>query len=101
MSSWLLALFILVVWCLWAVVAVAEREAEDARRGIPEGQRGGVSLLPVIPVFPIGLWCIAWLIDRVVSPWGTWIVGSAHGVLAVCLTVSLVRALRCLRSLDR
>lgn len=98
--SWLLALFILVVWCLWVVAAAAQRAAEDARRGIPEGQRGGVSILPVIPVFPVVLWVIAWLIDRAFSPWGTWAIGVAHGVFAAYMAVSLVRDWRCLRTLD-
>jgi hypothetical protein len=98
--SWLLALFILVVWCLWAVAVAAQRAVEDARRGIPEGRRGGVSIFPVIPVFPVVLWGIGWLIDRAVSPWGTWAVGVAHGVFAACLAVSLSRDWPCLRSLD-
>lgn len=100
MPSWLLALFILVVWCLWAVAAAAQCAAEQARHGVPEGQRSGVSILPVIPVFPMVLWGIAWLIDRAASPWGTWAVGVAHGVFAAYLTVSVVRDWRCLRSLD-
>ena len=100
MPSWLLASLIFVVWCLWTV-AVAQRAAEDVRRGTPEGQRGGVSILPVIPAFPVVLWGIAWLIDRAIDPWGTWAVGVAHGVFAACLTVSLVRDWQCVRSLDR
>jgi hypothetical protein len=98
--SWLLASLIFVVWCLWAVAAVAQRAAEDVRRGTPEGQPGGVSILPVIPAFPVVLWGIAWLIDRVIDPWGTWAVAGAHGVFAACLVVTLVRDWRDLRSLD-
>jgi len=101
MPSWLLGLFFFFVWSLWAVAAVAQRAAEDARRGIPEGQRGGVSFLPVIPVFPAVLWGIAWLIDWAASPWGTVVVGVAHSVFAVCLAVSLVRDYLYLRSLER
>ncbi len=100
MASWQLALFIFAVWCLWAVAGAAERAADEARRGIPREIRGGISILPVIPVFPVVLWAIAWLIDLVVSPWGTWTIGIAHGVFAVCLAVSLVRNARCVRSLD-
>jgi hypothetical protein len=82
-----------------SVVPVAQRAAEDVRRGTPEGQRGGVSILPDIPVFPVVLWGIAWLIDRAIDPWGTWAVAGAHGVFAACLVVSLVRDWRYLRSL--
>ena len=71
MPSWLLAWFILLVWCLWAVATAAQHAADAARRGIPKGQRGGVSLLPVIPVYPVLAWGIAFLIDRVANPWGT------------------------------
>ena len=99
MPSWLLASLIFVVWCLWTV-AVAQRAAEDVRRGTPEGQRGGVSILPVIPAFPVVLWGIAWLFDRGIDPSGTWAVAGAHGVFAACLVVSLVRGCGYLRSLD-
>ena len=97
MTSWPFAVFLLVVWCLWAGAAAAHRAAEDARRGIPEGQRGGVSILPAIPVFPVVSWSIAWLMDRAVSPWGTWAVGVSHGVFAACLFISLVRDRRRIR----
>ena len=100
MPSWLLASFIFVVWSLSIVAAVVQRAADDARDGTPEGQRGGVSILPGIPVFPIALWGIAWLIDRVLNPWGTWAIAGAHGVFAACLIASLVRDWRYLRSLD-
>ncbi len=91
MPAWVLLSFILLVWCLWAVAAAAERAAEEARRGIPVGQRGGVSILPVIPLFPLSLWGAAWVIDRVAHPWGTIAVGVSHVVFALYLTVSLVR----------
>lgn len=101
MPPWVLPLFVFIVWCLWALAAAAQCAAEDARRGIPDGQRAGTSLAPAIPVFPLALWGAAWLIDYAASPWGTRLVGGAHAVFAVCLVVSLVRDLRCLRSHDR
>jgi hypothetical protein len=98
--SWLLASLIFVVWCLWAVAAVAQRPTEDARRGTPAGQRGGVSILPGIPVFPVVLWGIARMIDRPIDPCGTWTVVGAHGVFAACLVVSFVLDWRYHRSVD-
>jgi hypothetical protein len=96
-----LPLFIFAVRCLWAMVAATQRAAADARQGIPAAQRGGVSVFPVIPVFPLGLFGCAWLIDRVAGPWGTILVGAAHVVYAGCLIVSIVRDGRYLRSIDR
>ena len=100
MPSWALPLFVFLVWCLWAVAAATQRAAEDARRGIPVGHRGGVSVLPVIPLFPLAFWACAWLIDRAAGPWGTVFVGASHLAFAVGLTVSILRDSRRLRSHD-
>ena len=91
MPSWVLLLFVFLVWCLWAVAAAADFAAEDALRGVPAEQRRGVSVFPILPVFPLILWGFAWLIDRAAGSWGSVIVGAGHLVFAVYLTVSIVR----------
>jgi hypothetical protein len=91
MPWWLLLVFIFFVWCLWAVAAAAQVAVENVRQPLPDGQRRGMSPAPVIPVFPLVLWGAAILIDLVVDPWGTIIVGSLHAVYAVILVVSIVR----------
>ncbi len=101
LSSWPLLVGVFVVWCLWAIAASIQRAAEDARKGIPKEQRGGVSILPVIPLNPLVLWGVAYLIDDVSNPWGTLIVGAGHGVFAVLLMISIVRDWMCLRSIDK
>jgi hypothetical protein len=101
MPSWVLGLFIFAVWFLWALTGAVGVAARDARRGIPEGQWGGFSAAPVIPIFPAVFWGMAWLIDRAFRPWGTAVIGAAHAVYAVCLVVSLFRDLRYLRSRER
>ncbi len=101
MPPWVLLLFILLVWCLWAVAAATELAAEDALRGVPAEQRRGVSLFPILPVFPLILWGFAWLIDRAAGPWGSMIVGAGHLVFTVYLTVSIARNARRLRSHER
>ncbi len=100
-ASWPLLAGVFVVWCLWAIAASIQRAAEDARKGIPKEQRGGVSILPVIPLNPLVLWGVACLIDDFSSPWGTLIVGTGHGVFAAFLFVSIVRDWMCLRSIDK
>lgn len=101
MPSWLLLVFVLVVWCLWVMACAAQRDVEDARRGLAEGQRRGVSFLPVMPVFPLLLWGAACLLDGIADPWGTLIVGSLHAMFAVILVASIVRDWRRLRSLTK
>jgi hypothetical protein len=101
MSWWLLLLMVFVVWLLWGVAAAAARAVSDARGGIPEGQRGGVSIAPVIPIFPLGFWGAALLADWIAGPWGTVVIGWFHALLGVVFTVSIGRDVWRLRSLDK
>ena len=91
MSNWFLLAFLLAVWLVWVVACAAEAALADAVRGIPDGQRRGVSVLPGFPLFPLLFWGAALLIDRFVSPWGTLIVGGAHVVFIILLSVSIYR----------
>lgn len=100
MPAWILPLFILAVWLLALFAAVVGRSAEDARRGVPEEERGGVSFLPGIPLFPLTFWGLAWVVDRFAGPWGTATVGGAHVVFAGVILFYLGRDVRDLRSLD-
>ena len=100
MLSWIFPPFLLAVWFLWVYACAVGRAADGARRGIPEGKRGGTSIFPFIPVFPLAFWGIAWVIDRIASPWGTVGVGAAHVVFAGVLVVTIVRDLRDIRSID-
>jgi len=100
MSTWILLAFFLAVWALWFIACVAEADLSDARRGVPEELRHGVSLFPGIPLFPMAAWGIAILIDRFVDPWGTYTIGGIHLVLGIVWGVSLYRNIRELRKLD-
>jgi hypothetical protein len=101
MPWWLLLVEVFVAWLLWGIAAAAGRAVADARRGIPEGQRGGVSIAPVIPVFPLGFWGLALLVDSVAGSWGTLVVGWFHAVLSVVFAGSIARDWWRLRSLDK
>jgi hypothetical protein len=101
MPSRQLLLALLAVWILWLVAAVVQNDADKAARGVPQGERGGVSWFPVIPFFPLFFWWVAVAFDEYVDPWGSLIVGSFHGVLAVVFIVSIVRSVRRLRKYDR
>lgn len=89
MPPWPLAAWLVAAWCLWA--------AADARRGVPEGERGGVSIFPALPLFPALFWGLAWLVDRVAAPWGTRTVAGLHAAFAAALVASIVRNLRAVR----
>jgi hypothetical protein len=100
MPWWVLLIEVFAVWCLWGIAAAAERSVEEARRGVSEAQRGGVSIAPIIPAFPLVFWGLALLVDLAVGPWGTRVVGGFHAVLGMVFMASIARDLWRLRSLD-
>ena len=91
MPSWFPPILIFMVWCLWGVTAVVHQVAEDARNEVPIEQRHGVSIVPVIPIFPLSFWFLAWLIDLGAGPWGTIIVGAFHVGVTLLFARSLAR----------
>lgn len=101
MAWWLLPATIFAVWCLWVLAAATGHAVEKASLGIPREQRGGISVAPVIPIFPIAFWGAALLVDCFANPWGTPCVGGFHVLLGVVLAASLVRDWRRLRRLDK
>lgn len=72
----------------------------EARRGIPEGERRGVSIFPGLPVFPLAFWGIALLVDWGFYPWGTITVGGLHVILLVIWGLSIIRNMRALSEID-
>ena len=91
MPWWLLLLFIFFVWCLWAVAAAAQLAVEDARRPLPNGARRNLSVVPVLPVYPLILWGVAVLLNTVWDQCGTILVGCLHALFAMVLVVSIAR----------
>jgi hypothetical protein len=89
-SWWLLLPEVFAVWMLWVFAAAASKSANQARSGVPHAQRHGVSFIPIIPIFPLGIWITALLVDLAVPPWGTIVVGWLHAALGVCLGISFV-----------
>lgn len=100
--SWLILLvFLLLVWVLWLFACMAEVAVSEARRGVPEGERRGVSILPGFPIFPLAFWGAALVVDWLASPWGTIAIAGLHIVLGVIWGVSIFRNARALADLDR
>lgn len=100
MVQWLIPVFVFFVWFLWIGACAAEAAVEDARRGTPEGERHGVSILPGMPVFPLAFWGVAWAVDRAIGPWGSILVGAFHVAFGITLVVSIVRSIRSLRAME-
>lgn len=90
MPTWLLAPMILAVTWLWAVAAATGHTA-DARLGVPEYARDGVSVFPVIPLLPIGLWAFSRLIDHTAGSRAAWIVSAIYGALGFLMILSIRR----------
>ena len=100
MTQWLLPVLIFLVWFVWIGACGLGVAVEDARRGVPEGERRGTSIFPGMPFFPLVFWGIAWAIDRVLDPWGSILIGAFHVVYGVVLVVSIARDVRTLRAID-
>ena len=97
---WLLLGFLLLVWLLWLAASMSEVALSEAKKGVPEGERRGVSILPGFPLFPIVFWGIALLIDAFADPWGTYMVAGIHVVLGARWGASTVRDTRALARLE-
>ena len=80
----LLPVIIFAAWFAASVAPAGSKAIDDAKRGVPEDKRRGTSIMPLFPVLPLMMWGAAWLINRVLSPWGTW------GMLWLHLAVLLV-----------
>jgi hypothetical protein len=103
MSHMLLLVFLFVAWGFWAWAAMSEKTVSDTRVGLPRDQHGHVSIVPVIPLFPLVLWGVAVFWDKGQPPWGTRIIGSLHAALIVACIISIAlnrRRLRAIRNAD-
>ena len=101
MSSWVLLAFLLLVWVLWVLACMAEVAVSEARRGIAESERRGVSILPGFPIFPLAFWGAALFVDWLANPWGTIAIAGLHIGLGVSWAASIFRNKRALADLDR
>jgi hypothetical protein len=87
-----------VSWLAFFLVPVGRLAIEDPLAGIPKNQRRGTSILPGFPIIPLVLWGLAWLLDRIVSPWSTLAFVCLHALL---LGVSLLIIIRDILRLRR
>ncbi|HAK52773.1 MAG TPA: hypothetical protein DCM54_12850 [Gammaproteobacteria bacterium] len=98
--AWALLMLLFVAWILWMYACTTEVALSEARKGIPEGERKGVSIFPVLPIFPLVFWGIALFIDQFARPWGTNLVAGFHLALSLGWLVSTIRDGRELTKID-
>jgi hypothetical protein len=99
MPTWANLALVFGAWVLFVVWGLVQLAVENAR--LPEEQRRGFSFLPGFPIMPLAFWGLASIIDMVVEPWGTQIIGALHGVVAVILVGLIVRECWRLRTLTK
>ncbi len=98
---WALLIEVWIVWLLWCVGAVNGKALFNARKRVPLEKRGGVSLLPLIPMFPMGFWVFAICADVFVEPWASVAIAVFHAVLGLAFAVGIVRDRLHMRALNR
>ncbi len=100
MNAAILLVVVFAAWVAWVMAGVAGIALEDARLGVPEAERRGVSILPAIPLFPLVVWGVALLIDLAADPWGTRVVGGVHAAWLVVNAGLVLRDVLRLRAIE-
>lgn len=75
----------MMVWLVWIPAAVLEKRAR--------GDYGHVSVLPIIPIYPLVAWGLAWLLNRSGKDSGTYLIGGLHVLFLVVLLISCTRSI--------
>lgn len=102
MESFLLLIFLFFAWSVWIIACCAEKAVDEKRRGIPREQRGGVSIAPGIPIFPLLFWLAALELNRRGhGHLGTWVIGIFHAVLLLHWIFAIALCWFRLRKLDK
>lgn len=78
-----------VTWIFWVPAVLLEKVAK--------GDRGSTSIFPVLPVFPLAAWGIAYLIDFAKPQAGVVIVGGGHIIILASMLISITRSLLVIR----
>ena len=84
MKSLSLLVVCTLAWLAWIPAVLLQKKAR--------GDGGWTSVLPVIPLFPIGGWLVGLCLDRLSPGAGLYLVGGAHLLLTVVFLGSAVRS---------
>ena len=75
MKSLLLLVVCTLAWLVWVPAVLLQKKAR--------GDSGGTSVLPVIPLFPVGGWLAGLCLDRLSPGVGLYLVAGAHLLLTI------------------
>jgi hypothetical protein len=81
MSRPLVLLLATLAWVVWVFATGLQKLAR--------GEAGSVSVFPVIPMFPLAAWGLAYASHALSIPVGATVLGVIHGALLVALLVSI------------
>jgi len=82
MSPLQVLLVAIVTWFIWILAAGFEKQAR--------GERGTISIFPVIPLFPLVAWGLAHALQSFSLPLGVAVLGYLHVLYTVTLVISIV-----------
>ncbi len=90
MPSWLVLVIATSTWIIWIPAAVLQKTAR--------GEKGRVSIFPVLPLFPGVAWACAAFSHSIRLPTGATSIGVGHVVLLVAMLASIAKSLRTIRT---
>jgi hypothetical protein len=97
----LLPVVLFLSWFAFVLTPVWEKAIEDERNSVPESERCRTSIFPGFPVMPLLFWGLAWLLDRIISPWGFRSILILHLILLVVSVFVIVRDVLRLRRITK
>ena len=95
----ILPIIISISWFVFILVPAGNLAVEDAKKGIPENERRGVSILPIFPVVPVILWVLTYWIDKHINLLSEIII-SIHILLLIVAITCLVRSHKKLKQIE-
>ncbi|MFZ6746716.1 hypothetical protein ACO0LC_26110 [Undibacterium sp. JH2W] len=75
-------------WLIWIPTTVLDKRAR--------GDMGSLSIFPIIPLFPLLAWGLAYMLDQLHAQLGTMLVVSMHLLLLMTMLMSAVKSLKVL-----
>ncbi|MBK8037039.1 MAG: hypothetical protein IPK22_07855 [Verrucomicrobiaceae bacterium] len=89
--AWILPVWLFGVWFLWVLASAIQVRVREIKSGTQPQPRGGVSILPGIPLFPLLFLGAAFLTDSWFAPWGSIVIAGFHLLFAIALVFTIIR----------
>lgn len=93
MSSVYALLIASVTWIVWIPAAVLEKKVK--------GSIGNISIFPVIPIFPLAAWGLAYWLNLLYPSLGVVTVGGCHAALLAAMLISIIKSSAAIRHIEK